>query len=42
MLKPQMVLDPNTLSADGTVAVAGLQVSPDWKTAGLQFVSVWF
>src|SRR5690349_14661592 len=29
--QPQMVLDPNTLSADGTVAVAGLQVSPDGK-----------
>jgi prolyl oligopeptidase len=29
--KPQMVLDPNTLSADGTVALSGLQVSPDGK-----------
>ena len=29
--QPQMVLDPNTLSADGTVAVAGLQPSPDGK-----------
>jgi prolyl oligopeptidase len=29
--QPQMVLDPNTLSADGTVAVSGLQVSPDGK-----------
>jgi prolyl oligopeptidase len=29
--EPQMVLDPNTLSADGTVAVSGLQVSPDGK-----------
>ena len=28
---PQMVLDPNTLSADGTVALSGLQVSPDGK-----------
>jgi prolyl oligopeptidase len=28
---PQMVLDPNTLSADGTVAVSGLQPSPDGK-----------
>jgi prolyl oligopeptidase len=28
---PQMILDPNTLSADGTVAVSGLQVSPDGK-----------
>ena len=28
---PQMVLDPNTMSADGTVAVAGTQVSPDGK-----------
>ena len=27
----QMVLDPNTLSADGTVALSGLQVSPDGK-----------
>jgi prolyl oligopeptidase len=29
--QPQMVLDPNTLSADGTVAVTGMQVSPDGK-----------
>jgi len=29
--QPQLVLDPNTLSADGTVAVAGQQVSPDGK-----------
>ena len=29
--QPQMVLDPNTLSADGTVAVSGTQVSPDGK-----------
>src|SRR5690349_24830745 len=29
--QPRMVLDPNTLSADGTVAVSGLQVSPDGK-----------
>ena len=27
--QPQMILDPNTLSADGTVAVSGMQVSPD-------------
>ena len=27
--QPQMILDPNTLSTDGTVAVSGLQVSPD-------------
>jgi len=26
--QPQMVLDPNTLSADGTVALSGLKVSP--------------
>jgi len=26
-----MILDPNTMSADGTVAVSGLQVSPDGK-----------
>jgi prolyl oligopeptidase len=26
---PKMILDPNTLSADGTVAVSGTQVSPD-------------
>jgi len=29
--QPQMVLDPNTLSPDGTVAVSGMQVSPDGK-----------
>lgn len=29
--QPQLVLDPNTLSADGTVAVSGLQVSDDGK-----------
>ncbi|HEX6718642.1 MAG TPA: prolyl oligopeptidase family serine peptidase [Pyrinomonadaceae bacterium] len=29
--QPQMVLDPNTLSADGTVAVSGMEVSPDGK-----------
>ncbi len=29
--QPQMVLDPNTLSADGTVALSGLKVSPDGK-----------
>jgi prolyl oligopeptidase len=29
--QPQMVLDPNTLSADGTVALSGMQVSPDGK-----------
>jgi prolyl oligopeptidase len=29
--QPQMVLDPNTLSADGTVAVSGMQLSPDGK-----------
>ncbi|HEY0727574.1 MAG TPA: hypothetical protein VGD38_05840, partial [Pyrinomonadaceae bacterium] len=29
--QPQMILDPNTLSPDGTVAVSGLQVSPDGK-----------
>lgn len=28
---PQMILDPNTMSADGTVAVSGIQVSPDGK-----------
>ena len=28
---PQLILDPNTMSADGTVAVAGTQVSPDGK-----------
>ena len=29
--QPQQVLDPNTLSSDGTVALSGLQVSPDGK-----------
>ena len=29
--QPQMVLDPNTLSPDGTVALSGMQVSPDGK-----------
>lgn len=29
--QPRMILDPNTLSADGTVAVSGMQVSPDGK-----------
>ena len=29
--QPQMVLDPNTLSPDGTVALSGLKVSPDGK-----------
>ncbi len=29
--EPQAVLDPNTLSADGTVALSGTQVSPDGK-----------
>ncbi|HEX6046820.1 MAG TPA: prolyl oligopeptidase family serine peptidase [Pyrinomonadaceae bacterium] len=29
--QPKLVLDPNTLSADGTVAVSGTQVSPDGK-----------
>ena len=29
--QPQMVLDPNTLSADGTVALSAWQVSPDGK-----------
>src|SRR5689334_16913368 len=29
--KPQEVLDPNMLSADGTVAVSGMEVSPDGK-----------
>jgi prolyl oligopeptidase len=28
---PQVVLDPNTLSTDGTVAVSGMQVSDDGK-----------
>ena len=29
--QPTMLLDPNTLSSDGTVAVSGTQVSPDGK-----------
>jgi len=29
--QPQEVLDPNVLSADGTVAVSGMEVSPDGK-----------
>jgi prolyl oligopeptidase len=29
--QPQLVLDPNTLSSDGTVALSGTQVSPDGK-----------
>ena len=29
--QPQMILDPNTLSTDGTVALSGMQVSPDGK-----------
>jgi prolyl oligopeptidase len=29
--QPQQVLDPNTLSSDGTVALSGIQVSPDGK-----------
>ena len=29
--QPQMILDPNTLSADGTVALSAMQVSPDGK-----------
>jgi prolyl oligopeptidase len=29
--KPQVLLDPNTLSADGTVALSGLSVSDDGK-----------
>jgi len=29
--QPRMILDPNTLSADGTVAVSGMQVSPDGR-----------
>ena len=29
--KPRVLLDPNTLSADGTVALAGTSVSPDGK-----------
>lgn len=28
---PQMILDPNTMSTDGTVAVSGIQPSPDGK-----------
>jgi prolyl oligopeptidase len=28
---PRMLLDPNTLAADGTVALAGVEVSPDGK-----------
>ena len=28
---PKMILDPNTMSADGTVAVSGVQASPDGK-----------
>jgi len=28
---PRMLLDPNTLAADGTVALAGIEVSPDGK-----------
>src|SRR5829696_126500 len=28
---PQMIIDPNALSTDGTVAISGLQVSPDGK-----------
>jgi prolyl oligopeptidase len=28
---PKMILDPNTMSSDGTVAVSGVQVSPDGK-----------
>jgi prolyl oligopeptidase len=29
--KPRMLLDPNTLALDGTVALSGLEVSPDGK-----------
>jgi prolyl oligopeptidase len=29
--EPRMLLDPNTLAADGTVALSGLEVSPDGK-----------
>jgi len=29
--QPQLVLDPNTLSTDGTVALSGTEVSPDGK-----------
>ena len=32
-----MMLDPNTLSADGTVAVSGLQVSADGKLLAYSF-----
>ena len=43
--QPQMVLDPNTLSADGTVAVSGLQVSPDGKLLASggpdEFIIIW-
>ncbi|MBZ4281018.1 hypothetical protein LAM20_24005, partial [Mycobacterium tuberculosis] len=28
---PRVLLDPNTLAADGTVALAGAEVSPDGK-----------
>jgi prolyl oligopeptidase len=28
---PKMIIDPNALSSDGTVAISGLQVSPDGK-----------
>lgn len=28
---PRMLLDPNTLAADGTVALAGVEISPDGK-----------
>jgi prolyl oligopeptidase len=29
--KPRLLLDPNTLAADGTVALSGVEVSPDGK-----------
>lgn len=29
--EPKVILDPNTMSTDGTVAVSGVQVSPDGK-----------
>ncbi len=29
--QPQMILDPNALSTDGTIALSGTQVSPDGK-----------
>jgi prolyl oligopeptidase len=29
--KPRVLLDPNTLAADGTVALSGAEVSPDGK-----------